>query len=166
MAMALFGVVFPAIAASETRVFIIPEDSNQEFGAIPAGEYGLMEWYCNEPGCDCRRVMIHVVARRGMAHVASINHAFDPPAPDAPGGITVRTFLDPLNKQTKFSNDILRLCTELVLSDDAYCQRLVRHYKMFKEVVNNPKHPRRHVLFPGAVGPAERKRPKRPPFRG
>ncbi|MGB5060998.1 MAG: hypothetical protein WBO48_20015 [Candidatus Promineifilaceae bacterium] len=24
---------------------------------LPDGEYGLLEAYCNEPGCDCRRVM-------------------------------------------------------------------------------------------------------------
>lgn len=48
----------PKIAERETRNIIITEDSDL---GLPAGQYGFLEMFCNEPGCDCRRVFFHVV---------------------------------------------------------------------------------------------------------
>jgi len=33
----------------------------EEQQELPVGEYGFMEFYCDEPGCDCRRVIIRVL---------------------------------------------------------------------------------------------------------
>ena len=47
---------FPELGARETRSVTVPQRQD-----LPEGEYGFVELYCNQPGCDCRRVMIHVL---------------------------------------------------------------------------------------------------------
>jgi hypothetical protein len=45
---------FPELAGRETRSVTVPPGSPL---GLPPGEYGFLETYCDEPGCDCRRVM-------------------------------------------------------------------------------------------------------------
>lgn len=30
--------------------------------SLPRGEYEFFEWYCDDPGCDCRRTVIRVIS--------------------------------------------------------------------------------------------------------
>jgi hypothetical protein len=53
----MFHEYFREIAKRETRSFTV--FNNIE---LPAGDYGLLEMYCNEPGCDCRRVFFSVIS--------------------------------------------------------------------------------------------------------
>ena len=46
-----FHEAFPDLAKRETRTFTILEARE-----LPAANYALVEMYCDEPGCDCRRV--------------------------------------------------------------------------------------------------------------
>ena len=55
MFFAPFYELFPELAPRETRSVTIKNDPS-----LPDGEYGLIEAYCNEPGCDCRRVMFNI----------------------------------------------------------------------------------------------------------
>ncbi len=48
---------FPEVAEKETRCIIV---MNEKEG-LPRGEYFLLESYCNNPKCDCRRVFINVL---------------------------------------------------------------------------------------------------------
>jgi hypothetical protein len=50
-----FRARFPEIAEKETRTITI-----MNHASIPTGNYGLIEMYCNEPACDCRRVFFDV----------------------------------------------------------------------------------------------------------
>src|SRR5688572_5720626 len=43
-------------AKRETRVLTILDDD----GDIPPGHYQFIELYCDEPNCDCRRVLLQV----------------------------------------------------------------------------------------------------------
>jgi len=47
----------PKLAEKETRrlIFLYGKEG------IPPGDYVLMESYCNDPGCDCRRVFINIL---------------------------------------------------------------------------------------------------------
>ena len=54
----------PAVAEAETRSITLLEDS-MEFG-LPAADYGFLEMFCNEPGCDCRRVFFTVISSRSQ----------------------------------------------------------------------------------------------------
>jgi hypothetical protein len=56
MPMTLFIKKFPQLGMREVRSVIIPDGE-----VLPAGEYGFFEFYCDEPGCDCRRVTIKVL---------------------------------------------------------------------------------------------------------
>ena len=58
---------FPDIAARETRNLIVVDDLD-----LPPDTYALTELYCDEPGCDCRRVMFNVFADGRKEFVAVI----------------------------------------------------------------------------------------------
>jgi hypothetical protein len=154
MSMMRFGQFFREIAERETRSMAIldplPMDSPDY---LPADEYGFDELYCTEPKCDCRRVMINVLARHAEAHVATINHGFDPPTEDDP--VQEQTFLDPLNKQSSWSDALLGMFVDVVLADPEYRQRLLRHYRIFKNAIDDPMHLCHRVIsIPGFAGEA------------
>jgi hypothetical protein len=125
---------FPQQGVAETRTLIIRGDST-----VPDGEYGLLELYCVEPGCDCRRVLISVMGRQQQKSVASISYAFD--RDDEWAG----PFLDPLNPQSRYANTLLNLVTQ-VLADPAYVARLEAHYQQVKAAVSDPAYPSRKRL--------------------
>jgi len=140
MSMMRFGQFFRDLAERETRCVTLTAPLLQEGRLIlPADEYGLDESYCVEAGCDCRRVMINVLARYARDHVATINHGFDPPSRDY--DLSDQTFLDPLNRQTEWSEALLDVFVNVVLRDKAYQKRLLLHYHMFKNAVNDQAHP-------------------------
>lgn len=127
-----FGEVDPEIASHETRVLTLLEPQR----GVPAGKYFILESYCADPACDCRRVMLSVVEERHpTVSLASINYAFDADDPD-PG-----PFLDPLNPQCAYAQGLMELITELSLSDSAYLARLERHYALTKQAAADPTHP-------------------------
>jgi hypothetical protein len=81
MGLMRFRLLFPEIAERETRVVhVFDPESPDVLPRLPADEYAMEDWYCDEPGCDCQRVMINVLAVRARQHVATINHGFYKPA--------------------------------------------------------------------------------------
>ena len=44
---------------------------------LPADAYGMLEMYCNEPGCDCRRVFFMVVAKRYREPLAYVAYGWE-----------------------------------------------------------------------------------------
>ena len=143
MSMMRFGLLFREIAERETGAVRVPEPSPLH-GDLPVDEYGFDELYCTEHGCDCRRVMINVLARNARQHLATINHAFEKPAKGA--AAPEQTFLDPLNKQSRYAPALLELFTKVAVADPAYRERLERHYRLFKEVVDDAAHPAQRLL--------------------
>jgi hypothetical protein len=100
------------------------------------GSYGLLEFYYPDPNCDCRRVMLNIAEERGPDRfLASISYGFDRNAEDA------GPFLDPLNPQSRYAEELLQLVEETVLSDPRYVARLERHYHLVKEAASDPTHP-------------------------
>src|SRR5439155_19404082 len=83
----LYGHFFPEQAKVETRTMTV---INGEM--LPDDEYGILEAYCTDPACDCRRVLLNILGRRQGA-LAAISFGFDRKAPDA------GTLLDPPNRQ-------------------------------------------------------------------
>ena len=165
MSMMRFGSLFPELAAKETRTAVLfpPEDPSIA-AVLPTDEYGFDEWYCADPGCDCRRVLLHVYARYAAAHMATISHAFDPPKPDS--HTPEQTFLDPVNPQSSHAPSLLELFVDMVLPDKAYLARLERHYQMFKAAVNDPDHPCQTILRKGGLGVQSDRILPPPPRRG
>ena len=57
MAYTMFQERFPEIAEKETRALTII--NNPE---LPSDTYGLVESYCDESDCDCRRVFLTIIS--------------------------------------------------------------------------------------------------------
>lgn len=124
--------VDPELAARETRVLhlLVPRDG------LPVGSYGLLEFYCPDPACDCRRVMLNVAEEKQPDRfLASISYGFDR------DGEMAGPFLDPMNPQSTYAEELLQLVEETALSDPRYVARLERHYVTVKQAASDPKHP-------------------------
>ena len=131
---------FPELGARETRSVTVTNRQD-----LPEGEYGFIELYCDEAGCDCRRVMIDVLRpETGWSKIwATISYGWesldfyrkwggtgsDPVEIKGP-------YLDPLNPQTRYSSALLDLFRFLLQSPD-YVERLKRHYQMFRDSPQN-----------------------------
>ncbi|NGX30967.1 MAG: hypothetical protein K940chlam8_00323 [Chlamydiae bacterium] len=55
-----FYEIFPEIAEEETRCLHILQESDSE--ALPLGSYKLVELYCPDLDCDCRKVNIVAIS--------------------------------------------------------------------------------------------------------
>lgn len=129
---------FPKIAEEEIRTLIIfnhPE--------IPDGEYSLIEAYCDEPDCDCRRVFFNVGSLRKRKIVAVIAYGWESKeyyakwmGDDDPR--IVKELKGPAlnlaSRQSKFAPALLEQ-VGYVLQDKTYLNRIKRHYKMFRETI-------------------------------
>jgi hypothetical protein len=137
---------FPELGARETRSVRVFEQQD-----LMEGEYGFLEFYCNGPGCDCRRVIIQVLRpETGWRTIwATIGYGWESldfyrkwdsmtPDPSELKG----PYLDPLNPQTKYAPALLELFRLLIESPD-YVERLKRHYRMFRAAVD--KEQNRHA---------------------
>jgi hypothetical protein len=139
--MIAFHAVFPEVANEETRTMIVPPPEPGTADGLPADEYGMAEFYCDEVGCDCRRTMIQVYSRHRRRLEAVISHAFDWPEGRPQWELEMgQTFLDPINPQGEFAERILDLFIGIVLSPE-YEARLRRHYAMVKRAIANPSDP-------------------------
>jgi hypothetical protein len=161
--MMAFDLLFLEVAKRESRAI-------HTFAASGGQQTFLFrEFYCTEPGCDCRRVVLQVEWIDGKRVAATINYAFEPSRRrDEP-----QLFLDPLNPQSPGSNDLLAVFSEMIEKDREYRACLVRHYEIWKQVVDDPAHPD-HRKVRGAAHddpafrpafPPRKKRPARAPRR-
>jgi hypothetical protein len=145
--------LFPDVAMEETRTLTV--FSYNKYG-VPPGNYGLIEMYCNDEGCDCRRVFLAVISsvtksieavitfgweskafyarwmNRGTGTSYSKMDAFDREIGDNMHGI----HLNLASEQSKIAPNIMQMVTELVLSDKDYVDRLKRHYKLFRSKID------------------------------
>jgi hypothetical protein len=135
-----FYELFPEVADKETRVL-----STFDHPHLPADDYALMEAYCNEPDCDCRRVFFNIGSRRTQEIVAVIAYGWESKrfyakwfGRNEPG--IIRELQGPVlnstSPQSKLAPALLQAVTS-ILQDKRYVERLKRHYWMFKEVVDN-----------------------------
>ena len=146
MSLTPFFLLFRDIAERETRSLFV-----ERAGPLPRGKYTFMDCYCVERHCNCRRVLLFVYREGGgtLTQVASISHAFDRPTLDSGENSHTlelgQTFLDPLNKQSRYSQILLDLFLLDVL-DAEYQERLERHYYMVKDALRDPAHEIHRIL--------------------
>jgi hypothetical protein len=150
---------YPDLAEAETRFAILEEPQN----GLPADTYAIMETYCNEPGCDCRRVIFMVCAKRHREPLAYVAYGWDSRKfyarwlhSDNPDDIDelqgpILNFGSP---QSKYALSLLGLIKYVVLADPAYIERLKRHYRLVREAVdrNAPRLPPGIRLVRNAFG--------------
>ena len=135
--------LFPEIAEKETRIMHVFRRSKEI--PLPPDEYVFAEYYCDEKGCDCRRVMICVQAMKARRIMATISLGFDSMDPDA------GPFLDDLNSQSSHSNLFLHYFLNMINEDSAYLKRLQQHYVMFKEKIEKKPYNGKPFERPGTV---------------
>lgn len=117
---------------------------------LPDGEYGFLELYCDDPACDCRRVLINVVTPKGSQVLATINYGWESiefytewmHGDKKLGREMQGASLDFLNPQSQYADALLNLF-KWVLEDQAYVERLKRHYMLFKGAVRREHRARR-----------------------
>ncbi len=140
---------FPDIAERETRSLIVFEDPD-----LPPDTYALTELYCDEPGCDCKRVMFNVFADGGKKFVAVIAYGWESKDyyrewagendPEVIRGLK-GPVLNRLSPQSELASALLKKVEQVVLRDPLYIERLKEHYQLFRKTVDG-KH---HVAMPG-----------------
>jgi hypothetical protein len=113
---------YPELAKKESRSIHLPDGD----GDIPPGDYLLVESYCTDPKCDCRRVVLMVWNGTSQETAATIGLGFDR---DDPLAVPI---LDPLNRQSAYAESMLKVVAEIAL-DAEYMARLERHYRMMKD---------------------------------
>jgi hypothetical protein len=132
---------FPEIAEHETRAVTVV--SSSAWG-LPPAMYGLHEMYCDEPGCDCRRVFLCVVSDRNNNVEAVVAYGWESPdfyikwfGDDDP--TLIKELMGPslnlASPQSELAPAILKM-VRYVLKDEAYIERIKRHYQMFRQVID------------------------------
>lgn len=133
---------FPEIAQRETRsITVLPRSD----APVPPGEYGFLELYCEEAGCDCRRVMFVVVKPGGTESLATIGWGWEDPAfyeqwcgESDPAYVTALKgpALNLGSPECAFANGLLDLVRYVLLRDEDYVKRVKRHYAMMRRWVD------------------------------
>jgi len=139
-----FGEKFPDLAERETRAVTIPANN-----LIPKGHYGLIEFYCDEAYCDCRRVFLNVHSAETEEIVAVIAYGWESEefykewmGEDTPALVKPLKgpALNMASHQSAFAGNWLKFITEVVLKDKKYVERLKRHYQIFRAKIEDKQH--------------------------
>ena len=152
MSYAMLYELFPELAMKETRTITLLPGNNCN---LPPGNYGLVEMYCNDKGCDCRRVFLNVmssVIKNSVAVIAYGWESMDYYAEwfcrkrvdvtklselDLQSVLSLKgPCLNIMSPQSRLAPAILKLVADLVLSDESYVNRLKCHYKLFRAKVD------------------------------
>jgi len=141
MPMAPFFTRCPKLAETEFRTATVIGDPH-----IPPGEYGFLELYCDEPDCDCRRVLIHVITptMETGKPLATINYGWESEefyrkwmhslGDDDLIREMVGPSLEPLAPQCNLAPHFLELFQSMV-QDPAFVDRLHKHYRLFRKEI-------------------------------
>jgi len=124
----------PELAECESRTLSISNSPQ-----VPDGDYALLEAYCEDPDCDCRRVFLSVCSRRKVEAVIAFGWE-DREFYARWMGTRDSGMVDELkgpclnlaSPQSRLAPALLALVRE-TLKEDAYVARIKRHYALFKE---------------------------------
>lgn len=129
---------FPEIAEKETRSMTIFNDPE-----LPNDSYGLVEAYCDEADCDCRRVFLNIASYNTQKILATIAFGWESKKYYAKwmgdnDPQTIKVLKGPVlnlaSSQSKFAPALLKQI-KVVLQDKNYIKRLKRHYNLFKDEI-------------------------------
>ncbi len=155
-----FHLYFREVAEKETRTITLFRDDD----VIPKGSYGLLEMYCDDPGCDCRRVFLEVYDWERQKDMAFIAYGWEDEEfyrrwLKSGNPLDAREMQGPIlnigSPQSRYAPEFLKIVKEAVLSDPGYIERLKRHYQMFKQRVDP-----QHFPPPGTTKRVETAKPK------
>lgn len=142
MAFQAFHEIFREISEKETRSINVFDSPG-----LPDDSYGLIELYCNDPGCECRRVFFNIISMKQEKVLAVISFGWESEEfyskwMGSTDKQTIKDLKGPIlnlmSPQSKYAPKLLELITNVVLQDKHYIERLVRHYNLFRQEIDNP----------------------------
>ena len=130
----------PTLAEAETRSVTVLDNSH-----LPTADYGFVEMFCNEAGCDCRRAFFTVFSSLTQKPEAVIAYGWEKASFYRKWykyGATkedIAELMGPVlnmgSPQSRHAPAILNLFTEVLLRDTDYIDRIKRHYKLFRATI-------------------------------
>lgn len=135
----------PEIAGRETRALTVLVQAD---GHLPPGKYVFSEMFCDETGCDCRRVFFCVGCSFRPEVLAVVAWGWEDPAFYAKwmkGGDPreVAMLKGPIlnlgSPESELAPAILQFVCDRLLKDPAYVERVKRHYAMFRRKIDQDK---------------------------
>ena len=143
MSFCMFHEICPEIGIQETRSIALPTDSGY---SLPPDNYGFLEMYCSEAGCDCRRVYFQVIAMSNPTVVLAViswgweSLAFYRKWGHYPGAEKdAKDMKGPalalMNKQSKLAPALLELAENVLLASPEYVERIKQHYTLFRKKI-------------------------------
>ncbi len=139
MAQQPYSVIFPN---TDDPVLVLALPRKQ--GKIPKNDYGFIEMYCTDKGCDCRRVTIFVLNKK-METKAVISMGFDPDEPYA------GPFLDDIHEQSPYAHEILQLFVTMINEQPENLEMMHRHYREVRKKVEGKAYRGKAFPKPGTV---------------
>ncbi len=146
MSYSLFYKYFPEIAEQETRTVTVFDHS--EFN-LPPAHYSFLEMYCDEPGCDCRRVFLSVVSSLQKDDILAVvawgweKRDFYVKWMGDDDPTLIKDLIGPgLNlssPQSSYAPTLLNLFKNVLLKDAGYVARIKEHYAMFRQKIDKQK---------------------------
>jgi hypothetical protein len=132
-----FGAVFPELAARQMLFFWLSPQTR-----APITCYSLLEYYCEEPACDCRRVTLDVVSPELPGRIfASIGFGWETSdfykkwgqARGLLGPCKLRNgVLDPSELNCDWADLLLRHIRRNILRNPKQVALFRRHYELMK----------------------------------
>jgi len=138
----MFHDLYPALAERETRCITVTSRAKLD---LPTGDYFFHEMYCNDQGCDCRRVFFFVVSSVRKDVEAVVAWGWEKPAfyEKWLGDDKLNDKLDLkgpslnlMSPQTALAPALLNLAQNLLLRDPDYVARIKRHYRLFRDKID------------------------------
>lgn len=130
----------PKLAEAETRAITLLSADN-EF-SLPAGTYLFVEMFCNEKGCDCRRVMFSVFHDEQKEPLAYIGYGWESESfykkwmrsnDKAMARQLMKPSLNELSVQSVYARKILGMFNKVLLPATSYLARVKTHYRLFRK---------------------------------
>jgi hypothetical protein len=113
---------------------------------LPVGEYGFFEFYCEEDGCDCRRVLLEVHSPQIPGEIlATINYGWESVqfysrrlGGDTKSGREItQGSLDPLNANSDLAEAVLDAFRGTLRQNPQFVENFKAHYGLFKQTLKN-----------------------------
>ncbi len=131
---------FPELVEHEFRNITVLDDNN--FCYIPPGNYALLECFCVDIKCDCRKVMINVLSTNPTKSWSILNYGWESEKyyrtwwgknHELYLPMSGVSFHPPTNDPLQ--NEFLALFKIILQKDPSYARRIGLHYTMFKEKI-------------------------------
>lgn len=126
-----------AAAWLEMRSVTFPRNNTW---CIPPGTYALVESFCDEDDCDCRKVMVAFLDTGSGQIIATIGYGWESAEyyttwmlGDYETGVKLAgSYIELGARQSAHSHACLAWWKDMITSDEKYRERIHRHYRLFK----------------------------------